>query len=59
MVGSAIFSFEGIGIVLPVAEVTQKPEQFTKILTAVLIVTMVIYTSFGEFCYYVWGDDLK
>jgi proton-coupled amino acid transporter len=59
MFGSAIFAFEGVGIVLPVAEVTKNPEQFSKILTAVLITTVVIYTSFGEFCYAVWGDDLE
>jgi len=58
MFGAAIFAFEGVGIVLPIAEVTQKPEQFSKILTAVLITTVVIYTGFGEFCYFVWGDDL-
>ena len=58
MIGSAIVAFEGVGIVLPVAEVTEKPERFPKILTAVLISTMVIFTAFGEFCYFVFGDDL-
>ena len=55
VIGSAIFSYEGIGVVLPIIEVTEKPEKFPKVLLAVLMTNMILYTGFGQFCYFVWG----
>lgn len=59
MIGSAIYAFEGIGVVIPIIEVTENPKQFPKILLAVLITDMVLYTSFGEYCLFVYGDELE
>ena len=59
MIGSAVFSFEGIGVVLPIIEVTENPKQFPMILLAVLITNMLLYTSFGEFCLFVYGNELE
>lgn len=56
MIGSAIFSYEGIGTVLPILEVTEKPKDFPRILLYVLITNMVLYTGFGEFCMFVYGN---
>ena len=59
VIGSAIFSYEGIGVVLPIIEVTEDPKKFPKILLAVLMTNMILYTGFGQFCYFVWGSKLK
>lgn len=59
MIGSAIYAFEGIGVVIPIIEVTENPKQFPKILLAVLITDMILYTSFGEYCLFVYGDELE
>ena len=59
VIGSAIFSYEGIGVVLPIIEVTEKPEKFPNILLAVLMTNMILYTGFGQFCYFVWGRQLE
>ena len=58
MIGSAVFSFEGIGVVIPILEVTEKPEVFPKLLFFVVCTVMVLYTGFGTFNYFVYGDLL-
>lgn len=55
MIGSAVYSYEGIGVVLPLLEVTEKPELYPKILFYVLLTVMLLYVGFGEFCLFVWG----
>lgn len=58
IIGSAIYSYEGIGVVLPIIEVTEDPKKFPKILLAVLLTNMILYTGFGEFCLFVFGNEL-
>ena len=55
MIGSAIYSFEGIGVVLPILEVTENPKQFPKLLLLVMLTNVVLFTGFGEFCLFVYG----
>ena len=43
----SIFSFEGIGVVLPILEITAKPQQYPKVIIAVLITVLVSYVAFG------------
>jgi solute carrier family 36 (proton-coupled amino acid transporter) len=59
MIGSAVYSYEGIGVVLPLLEVTQKPELYPKILLYVLLTVMFLYVGFGEYCLFIYGEDLK
>eukprot|EP00347_Sterkiella_histriomuscorum_P012049 403370085 len=56
MIGSSVYSYEGIGVILPLLEVTEKPELYPKILFYVLLTVMVLYVSFGEFCLFVYGN---
>lgn len=58
MIGSAIFSFEGIGVIIPILEVTEKPELYPRLLFLVVCTVMVLYTGFGTFNYFVYGDLL-
>lgn len=59
MIGFAIYCYEGVGIVLPVLDITANPKQYPTILMAVMTTVLVVYLSFGEFCYFVYGDDLQ
>jgi proton-coupled amino acid transporter len=47
MVGFSVYSYEGIGIILPIMDLTAKPEHYPKILFAVLTTVMVTYVGFG------------
>lgn len=60
--GTAIFSFEGIALVLPLQNAMKKPRNFSKLL-GVLNVGMVfvtaIYISFGAIGYWKYGDETQ
>jgi proton-coupled amino acid transporter len=58
-IGSAIFTFEGIGLILPIQSSMKKPEHFSKLLYFVMFLITVIFTSVGALCYATFGDDTK
>jgi proton-coupled amino acid transporter len=43
MIGTAIFSFEGIGLVIPVTDAMKEPHKFPKVLTGVMLSLMGSY----------------
>ena len=57
--GFAIYSFEGIGIVMPVMHACDNPEKFNYIFVAAMITLTVIMVAFAELCYFTWGSSLK
>ncbi|CDW89459.1 UNKNOWN [Stylonychia lemnae] len=58
MIGSSITAFEGIGIVIPLLDITEKPELYPRILFAVLCTVLFLYTFFAEFNYFAYGDKI-
>lgn len=58
-VGSAIFTFEGIGLILPIASSMKEPEKFHYLLYAVMLIITAIFTSVGALCYATFGDETK
>lgn len=52
--GFAIYSFEGIGIILPVQDVTKNPETYFRIVAAVIAFVGSMYVAFGLYCTTVW-----
>ncbi|KAL5115876.1 hypothetical protein ACEQ8H_006192 [Pleosporales sp. CAS-2024a] len=58
-VGSAIFTFEGIGLILPIQSSMKQPEHFSKLLYMVMILITVIFTSVGVLCYGTFGDKVS
>ncbi len=59
MIGSAIYSFEGVGVVLPILDVCEDKSKFPKILFAVMITNVILYSIFGEYCLFVYGSELE
>ncbi|KAI0533992.1 transmembrane amino acid transporter [Xylaria digitata] len=57
MVGSAIFTFEGIGLVLPIQSSMAKPERFEWLLGVIMILITIIFTAVGALCYATFGKD--
>jgi proton-coupled amino acid transporter len=57
--GFSIYSFEGIGIILPVQDVTKHPESYFRIVAAVILFVGFLYIFFGLYCTYVWQTDLS
>mmetsp|Transcript_41732 Transcript_41732/g.54960 ORF Transcript_41732/g.54960 Transcript_41732/m.54960 type:complete len:186 (+) Transcript_41732:1065-1622(+) len=55
--GFTIYSYEGIGIVMPIMATTEKPERFKAMLTYALITLTSIYICFALICYFAWGPE--
>ena len=58
-IGSAIFTFEGIGLILPIQSSMKQPEHFSKLLYIVMIIITVIFTSVGVLCYGTFGEHVS
>ncbi|KAK8075542.1 hypothetical protein PG997_010205 [Apiospora hydei] len=56
MIGSAIFTFEGIGLILPIQSSMAKPEKFEYLLGSIMLIITIIFTSVGALCYATFGD---
>ncbi|KAI8631811.1 transmembrane amino acid transporter protein-domain-containing protein [Xylariaceae sp. FL1651] len=57
MIGSAIFTFEGIGLILPIQSSMAKPERFEWLLGTIMILITIIFTAVGALCYATFGED--
>lgn len=58
-IGSAIFTFEGIGLILPIQSSMKKPEHFSNLLYFVMFLITIIFTSVGALCYATFGENTK
>lgn len=51
--------FEGIGVVMPLMEVTAEPKKFSKIVMACIATLTTLFISFGSICYLTYGGNIK
>ncbi|KAI9297867.1 hypothetical protein K502DRAFT_312334 [Neoconidiobolus thromboides FSU 785] len=58
MIGTAIFTFEGIGLVLPIAESSKEPRKFPMVLSWTVAISAFIFTSVAMLCYATFGDKV-
>ena len=56
-IGSAIFTFEGIGLLLPIQSSMAQPEKFSRLLYIVMVIITLIFTSIGALCYATFGNQ--
>lgn len=54
-----VFTFEGIGLVIPITESMKEPEKFPKVLSGVMIGITVLFTSLGALSYAAFGSETK
>jgi len=57
MFGMTIYSFEGIGMVIPAETAMKRPEHFKTVLVTTTAIASFIYITFGLICYVAWGTD--
>ena len=57
--GTAAFAFEGIGLVIPIQESMIRPEKFKFVLTSVMIILILVFTSIGALSYAAYGSAVK
>ncbi|KAJ4295352.1 hypothetical protein N0V90_007364 [Kalmusia sp. IMI 367209] len=58
-IGSAIFTFEGIGLILPIQSSMKHPEHFNWLLGIVMLIITIIFTSVGVLCYGTFGENVS
>lgn len=56
--GIALVAFEGVGVIIPVQDITQNKEEYPKIIAAVMFTITVVYIAFGQFCCMAWGQAI-
>ncbi|KAE8396337.1 hypothetical protein ETB97_007827 [Aspergillus alliaceus] len=54
-IGSSIFTFEGIGLVLPIQSSMRRPQHFDRLLYLVMMIITVLFTAVGALSYATFG----
>ena len=59
MLGFAVYSHEGIGVVMPIMQSAENPERFLQLLTLAIGTLTSLYVIFGSVCYSAYGSETK
>jgi proton-coupled amino acid transporter len=58
-IGACIFTFEGIGLILPIQSSMKRPEKFETLLLVVMVIITIIFSSVGLLCYMTFGSETQ
>jgi solute carrier family 36 (proton-coupled amino acid transporter) len=58
-IGTAIFTFEGIGLIIPIQESMRHPEKFPKVMFAVMIIITTLFITMGAVSYAAYGSKTE
>ncbi|KAB8737503.1 hypothetical protein FH972_026462 [Carpinus fangiana] len=58
-VGSAIFTFEGIGLILPIQSSMRQPKRFAPLLFVVMFIVTIVFASVGILSYATFGTATR
>ena len=58
-IGSSIFTFEGIGLILPIQASMKRPQQFDTLLYIVMTIITILFTAVGALSYGTFGFETK
>ncbi|KAI8376317.1 transmembrane amino acid transporter protein-domain-containing protein [Radiomyces spectabilis] len=59
MIGTAVFSFEGVGMVVPIVEGMKEPEKFPRVLNIGMVIVAVIFILIGTIGYVAYGENTQ
>ncbi|KAI0322138.1 transmembrane amino acid transporter protein-domain-containing protein [Amylostereum chailletii] len=59
LIGTAVFSFEGIGLVVPITDSMREPHKFPAVLSGVMIFLLVLFGGAGALSYLAFGSEIK
>lgn len=58
-IGTAIFTFEGIGLIIPIQGGMKDPKKFPTVLATVMVIISVVFISAGALSYAAYGSHTK
>ncbi len=58
-IGTAIFTFEGIGLIIPIQESMKQPSKFPKVMFYVMIIISVLFITMGAVSYAAYGSKTE
>ncbi|GAB1527211.1 hypothetical protein RhiTH_010386 [Rhizoctonia solani] len=58
LIGTAVFSFEGVGLVIPITDAMREPRKFPKVLTGVMLFLIVLFGGAGALAYAAFGSNI-
>lgn len=58
-IGTAIFTFEGIGLIIPIQSSMKEPKKFPRVLGIVMVIITVVFISMGALSYAAFGSRTK
>lgn len=58
-IGSSIFTFEGIGLILPIQGSMKRPDKFSSLLYTVMAIITILFTAVGALSYGTFGFGTK
>ena len=59
LIGTAIFTFEGVGLVIPIQSGMAQPKKFPAVMGTVMIIVSVVFISAGAMSYAAYGSRTK
>ncbi|KAF9000647.1 transmembrane amino acid transporter protein-domain-containing protein [Cyathus striatus] len=58
-IGTAVFSFEGIGLVIPITDAMREPHKFPAALTGVMAFLLLLFGGAGALAYLTFGSEIQ
>ncbi|KAK4229844.1 putative vacuolar amino acid transporter [Podospora fimiseda] len=58
-IGTAIFTFEGIGLIIPIQESMRHPQKFPKVMAVVMIIITTLFVVMGAISYAAYGSKTE
>ncbi len=58
-IGTAIFTFEGIGLIIPIQESMKQPTKFPRVMFAVMVIITTLFTVMGAMSYAAYGSKTQ
>lgn len=59
LIGTAVFAFEGIGLVIPITESMKEPQKFPAVLSGVMLGLTILFAGAGACGYAAFGVDVE
>ncbi|WWC70524.1 uncharacterized protein I206_104475 [Kwoniella pini CBS 10737] len=59
LIGTAVFAFEGIGLVIPITESMREPEKFPRLLSITMFIVAILFAAAGVASYASYGSNIQ